>query len=203
MIESKPCKGQHKAHGYPGCGKKTDVKRRKYGLCPVCQWDWMQNTEAGQIHYGKHFIPKVERNVKKTIKQKNKEQRENLKSIARLIQETRVPFQKWIRLRDANEACISCGTTTAKIWHSGHFKKAELYTGLIFNEVNVNKQCEKCNTFLAGNESEYREGLVKKYGDEKVKILEESADHLRQYKHSREELKEIKTKYQKKLREWK
>lgn len=199
MINIKPCKGHGKAKGC-GCGKDTDVKKRKYGLCPVCFWDWMQTSVAGQEHYKSRFIPRVERETKKTIKRKNKEAKENLKSVQRLIQEARVPFQKWIRFRDANEGCISCPTTTAKIWHAGHYKKAELFTGLIFNEMNVNKQCEKCNTFLNGNESEYRKGLVKKYGEEIVKQLEESADQLRLYKWDKEEIRNIKKKYQQKLK---
>ncbi len=197
--KSKQCKGNHNSNFFEGCGK--EVYDRKYGLCPYCFWEWMQTTDEGHEHYKKQFIPKVEKRAKATIRRKNKEQREKLKSISRLIQETRVPFQKWIRLRDANEGCISCETTSAKIWHAGHYFKAELFTGLIFNEMNCNKQCEKCNTFLDGNESGYRKGLVKKYGEEAVQELEVIADSLRKHKYSREELKEIKTEYQKKLRE--
>lgn len=200
MIEIKPCKGHGKAKGC-GCGKDVEVKKRKYGLCPVCFWDWMQTSVAGQEYYKSRFIPRVEKEAKKTIKRKDKEAKESLKSVQRLIQEARVPFQKWIRFRDANEGCISCPTTTAKIWHAGHYKKAELFTGLIFNEMNVNKQCEKCNTFLNGNESEYRKGLVKKYGEERVKQLEESADQLRLYKWDKEEIRNIKKKYHQKLKQ--
>lgn len=195
----KPCKGINKAHGYKGCGK--EVLKRTYGLCSYCYWDWMQTTEGGKIHYKKQFIQRVESRTKKEIKKKNREQREALKTIARLKNEARVPFQKFIRLRDANDACISCGTTTAKIWHAGHYFKAEVFTGLVFHETNVNKQCEKCNTFLDGNESGYRMGLVKKYGEEKVRELEEMSDSKRDYKFTREELKEIKKCYQKKIKE--
>jgi hypothetical protein len=111
-----------------------------------------------------------------------------------------VPFQKWIRLRDANDGCISCDSVNVKIWHAGHYFKAELFTGLIFDEINVNKQCEKCNTFLGGNETGYRKGLIAKYGEKVVKDLELRSNELREYKFTREELKEIKTKYQKLLK---
>ena len=200
MIENKPCKGQGKAHGFECCGKTVQANTRKFGLCRVCYFDWMQTNESGKVHYQKQFLPKVKKITEKEQKKKDLETRESLKSIARLTQETRVPFQKWIRLRDANEACISCGTTTAKIWHSGHFKKAEVFTGVIFHEINVNKQCEKCNTFLSGNESEYRIGLVKKYGELAVLELEELANKLRQYSFDRIELKDIKKKYQELLK---
>lgn len=195
----KKCKGINKAHGYEGCGK--EVLKRTYGLCPYCLWDWMQNTEAGRIHYKKQFIPRVEKRTKKEIKKKERQRKESLKTIARLINDARVPFQKWIRARDANDGCISCGTVKSKIWHAGHYFKAELFTGMIFHEMNVNKQCEKCNTFLDGNESGYRKGLVKKYGSEAVYELEEISDGNRMHKFTREELIEIKKEYQRRLKE--
>jgi hypothetical protein len=36
------------------------------------------------------------------------------------------------RLRDANENCISCGGNDKDLWDGGHFKKAEIYSGVIF-----------------------------------------------------------------------
>jgi hypothetical protein len=53
----------------------------------------------------------------------------------------------------------------------GHFK-AELYSGLIFDERNVHKQCRKCNRFKNGNELQYRKGLIESYGVEFVDKLE-------------------------------
>lgn len=203
MIQEKPCKGQNKAHGYEGCGKMTDVKKRTYGLCGACYWDWMSTTEGGKIHKEKFFIPRVKKLTQKEQRKKDRETRESMKSIARLINDARVPFQKWIKLRDINRACISCGTTDSDIWHAGHYLKCELYTGLIFNENNCNSQCPKCNTYLAGNEANYRIGLVKKIGEKSVLELEESANFLREYKFSRDEIKQIKNKYQKLLKEFK
>lgn len=200
MKELKICKGIGKGKGYKGCGQMVKANTRRYGLCMSCYPDFILNTDYGKILLEKATI-KGKQKAEKEQRKRTKEERESMKSIARLIQEAREPFQKWIRFRDANEPCISCGTTKAKIWHSGHYLKAELFTGVIFNPTNVNKQCERCNTFLNGNESEYRIGLVKKYGEMAVKELEEAANHLREYKFSRDEIKSIKTKYQKLLRE--
>ena len=201
MIKEKPCKGQNKAHGADACGKMTDVRLRKYGLCPSCYWNWMQVNESGKVHYQKQFLKQVESKIKKTKTKKKKEEYESLKSIQRLIQDARRPFQKFIRIRDANDGCISCGDTKAKIWHAGHYFKAEIYSGLIFHETNVNKQCEKCNTYGGGNESGYRMGLVEKYSLESVRSLESIANQNRIYKFTREELIDIKKKYQKKIKE--
>ena len=197
-MTPKICKGINKAKGIKGCGKESS--NRKFGLCPSCLWEWACTNDNGKIWKQTQFMNRVKKMTLKKKKTQNKEIRESLKSISRLISEARIPFQKWIRLRDANEPCISCGTTTAKIWHAGHYLKAELFTGIVFNQINVNKQCERCNTFLNGNESSYRIGLVKKYGEKIVKELEESSNFLRQYKFTREEIKKIKTKYQKLLR---
>lgn len=107
-------------------------------------------------------------------------------------------FQAWVRNRDAAFPCISCGSIYAK-WDGGHYFKAELYSGLIFNEMNVNKQCAYCNgPKMHGNLSGYRIGLVKKYGKLAVEGLEEMSDSMRGYTYTREELKEIIAKYKKK-----
>jgi len=199
MIKEKPCKGINKAKGYDGCGK--DSAYRKFGLCPACFYDWMTTTELGKIHYQKQFLPKVSKNTQKQIKKENKEEKEANKTISQLIGEAKKPFQKFIRFRDANLPCISCGTVKAQIWDGGHFYKAELYTGLIFNEDNSHKQCRKCNTFLGGNENNYRLGLIERFGIKFVEELDELSINSRTYKFEKDELREIKQKYLKRLRE--
>lgn len=202
MIQSKPkkCKGINKCKDHQGCGKESAY--RKYGLCPSCFWDWMQNTELGKIHYTKSFIPKVDKKIEKEKKAKDVELRESLKSIQRLIQEARKPFQKWIRLRDINKACISCESTTSEIWDAGHYLKAELYTGLIFDEDNCHKQCRRCNTFQNGNEANYRIGLRNRYGNDFVEQLENRSNQNRCYKFTKEELINIKKHYLSKIKEF-
>jgi hypothetical protein len=192
-MNIKKCKGINKAHGYEGCGKPSQY--RKFGLCPSCLYDWMQNDERGKIYYAKVFAPKVKKQVERSKKAKDKEWVEKNKTITQLINEARIPFQKYIRLRDANKPCISCGTTTSEIWDAGHYFKAELYTGLIFNENNVHKQCRKCNTYLGGNEIGYRKGLIDRFGEKFVLDLESIANENRSKKFTREELKQTKKYY--------
>ncbi len=109
-------------------------------------------------------------------------------------------FQKWIRWRDRALPCISCGSIFAK-WDGGHYFKAELYSGLIFHEMNCNKQCAYCNgPKMHGNLAPYRIGLVEKYGKLAVEGLEEISDSMRSYKYTREEYNEIIEKYKAKLK---
>lgn len=197
----KPCKGHGKAKGFEGCGDDVPMQQRTYGLCWKCRNKWAATTEEGQVWLQKKVIPKAKKEVKKKQRKKDKETRESLKSIQRLIAEARVPFQKWIRYRDANRACISCDTTSSDIWDAGHLYKAELFSALIFDERNVNKQCRKCNGFMGGNENGYRVGLRLRYGIDYLHDLDAEANSKRNYKYTRYELKEIKEKYEQRLRE--
>ena len=205
QTKEKKCKGTGKASGH-GCGELS--YRRKNGLCMDgnrCYQSFLLNSDAGKEILSKNTIQatkKVTNERKKEVVQKKKEFKEKNKSIAALILEARKPFQQWIRMRDANCGCASCGQIDSEIWDGGHFKKAELYTGLIFDERNCNKQCRKCNTYLNGNEGEYRKRLIGKHGPGWVLQLDEDADDLRQYSFSREELVEIKNKYLQKIKDF-
>lgn len=43
---------------------------------------------------------------------------------------------------------------------------------LRFSELNCNGQCRHCNRFMEGNIQDYRKGLIKKIGWQKVLLLE-------------------------------
>ena len=197
---TKRCKPTHKkTYGYNSCEQTKEIY--KYGLCKKCFGEWMFNDERGKEHYKSQFIPKVKSKIVTENKNKLRQKKQKLKSIQQLIKEARVPFQKWIRKRDENKPCISCGNEKSNIWDGGHYYKAELYSGLIFDEDNVHKQCRKCNSYLGGNEREYKKGLEKRYGNDFVLKLEQKSVNLRSRKYTREELVNIKNNYQKKLRE--
>ena len=145
--------------------------------------------EWGKLHPKKTSIKRVNSEIKSIAKQK-------LKTQAQLRNPIKLHFQKWCRLRDEKEPCISCGTTEAK-WDGGHYLKAEIYSGVIFDERNVNKQCSYCNQYLDGNTAAYRQGLIKKIGLDQVILLEELANETRTKKWTIEELQLIKNKYKK------
>jgi len=127
-------------------------------------------------------------------KEKAKRKAELMTYSQRLNKVRRV-FQKWIRERDKNQPCISCGIITTKLWDAGHYLKAEVFSGLIFDEDNVHKQCRKCNRYLSGNEVQYRLGLIERIGEDRVKALESKANQKRLKKFTNHELLEIENKY--------
>lgn len=97
-------------------------------------------------------------------------QRYNKKSVPQLIKIATVHFNKFIRERDKDKPCISCGKF--KSLQAGHYLSAGHHANLRFNELNTNGQCAGCNLFLSGNLINYRINLVKKIGLEKVEFLE-------------------------------
>ena len=131
----------------------------------------------------------------KEWKQERKKIVEKLKTLSDLEKEAKIPFQKWIRMRDSDHSCVSCGATMSSVWDAGHYFEAGQYSGMIFSEINVHKQCRKCNRFLHGNLIEYRKGLIKRYGELYVQQLEEMAVTKRNYKYTREELINIRDYY--------
>jgi hypothetical protein len=140
------------------------------------------------------FSKPVKSNIAKLEK---KVKLQKMKTYTQRVNDVKVIFQRWIRMRDKDSPCISCNVKETKLWDGGHYKKAELYRGVIFHEMNVHKQCRKCNTYLNGNESNYRAGLVIRFGEQKVKDLELLAQDTRTFKWSDIELEFIKNKYKK------
>jgi len=102
---------------------------------------------------------------------RSKKERPVIKSdIGRLKDRAVSVFNKFIRLRDEGQPCISCGKY--KKLQAGHYYSAGKHENLRFEEDNVNGQCLQCNYYLSGNLLNYREGLIKKIGIERVERLD-------------------------------
>jgi hypothetical protein len=173
------------------CKQCEEVFEIKQSLQYVC-------SSTCAINYSKKLKEKKEA---QEWNKKKKEIREKLKTLSQYEAEAKKSFQKFIRLRDKDLPCISCGTFEADLFDGGHYKKAEIYSGVIFDENNTHKQCRKCNRFLGGNELMYREGLIKRFGEQFVKDLEQKANETRNYKYTKEELIAKKIQYDLKIKE--
>jgi len=136
----------------------------------------------------------------KQDKEQLKQMKFNITKLSTFESIAKKVFQHWVRLRDRDHPCISCNAFSTPQWDGGHYLKAEIYSGVIFYPMNVNKQCCHCNDHLQGNVIEYRKGMIKKYGEEELLKLEAKGNELRYYKYSREELIEITNKYKLKIK---
>jgi len=89
-------------------------------------------------------------------------------------------FSRFIRLRDKDQGCISCGTKKDVVYAAGHFRSRGAIPALMFHEDNVHKQCNKyCNESLSGNYRNYKPALIEKIGREKVEWLEGPHDPVK------------------------
>ena len=95
-------------------------------------------------------------------------------------------FSQYIRLRDMIPnttifRCISCGMIKPiNQADCGHYINRQ-HMSTRYSEINCNAQCRHCNRFDEGNMQGYRRGLVNKYGETKVTLLESQKYELRKY----------------------
>ena len=146
---------------------------------PNCVTEWIQETKQ------------------KAWQKKKAKLKADLMTIQDYIKLTQQVFNKFIRLRDQGQNCISCNKKPLKE-NAGHFYNANNHWNVRFNEHNVNLQCEYCNTYLHGNLIEYRENLITKIGFYKFCILKEESSKTRKF--SIDELKELIKVYKAKIK---
>ena len=115
---------------------------------------------------------KAEKVASVKAKKADSEKRKAIKSRAQWLKEAQAAFNAFIRLRDHDLACISCGRHHQGQYHAGHYRSVGAAPELRFSEQNVHKQCAPCNTHLSGNITRYRGGLLKKLGSDVVLWLE-------------------------------
>lgn len=109
----------------------------------------------------------------KAERKADKEKREKLKSRRTHLNDAQAIFNKYIRLRDADQPCISCGATHAT-WDAGHYRSVGAAPQLRYSESNCFKQCVHCNQHKSGNAIEMRRGIVARCGVDVVEQLEAS-----------------------------
>lgn len=131
-------------------------------------------------------------------KKEHRAAKEKLKTRQDWMKEAQAAFNKWVRLRDHEKPCISCGRFHNGQWHAGHYLSTGAHPELRFDPLNNNKQCQPCNTHLSGNLIEYRKGLIDRIGQNKVDWLEGPHEPK---KYTIEDLREIKAHYTKLARE--
>jgi len=80
---------------------------------------------------------------------------------------------QWVRHRDRNEPCCTCGTTNPNIkYDAGHFHTKKARPDIRFELTNIHKQCsQKCNVYGSGMRNEYEKFIIKKYGQGQVDKL--------------------------------
>jgi DNA repair exonuclease SbcCD ATPase subunit len=174
----------------PACGTSFPPQRLGQAVCsPKCG---LAIKDVNQERARK-AIAQIERREIKVRKEK-------LKSRAEHLREAQAAFNEWIRLRDADRPCVSCGRHHEGQYHAGHYRSVGANPELRFEPLNVWKQCAPCNTHLSGNLVNYRLSLLQLIGDAQVEWLE--GPHSAR-KYTVDEIKTIKAEYRALTRELK
>ena len=153
---------------------------------------------------------KLMRSDKAKGKRELRERKQALKKLSELREEAQIEFRKFIRLRDRNLPCVSCGATNPPMtvggqWDAGHFLSRGSHPELAFDEDNCHKQCKSCNG--GGGKfkhvdrtvsTRYEEELLRRIGPERLARLKGPHPAL---KHTREDLIELKDVYRAKRKE--
>ncbi len=108
----------------------------------------------------------------KQERKSDKARKQALKTRQEWLREAQKEFNKYIRMRDHAEPCISCGRFHAGSYDAGHYRSVGAQPALRFDENNVHKQCVPCNQHRGGNIVEYRIRLLLKIGQVAVEWLE-------------------------------
>jgi len=111
-------------------------------------------------------------------KKEKKERAEAKKSLLThkdYLKMLQVVFNTYIRLRDKDKGCISCGGPFITKYDAGHFYSVGSTPSLRFDEDNCHGQCVYCNQHLHGNLIMYWENLPKRIGRERyIALMEKS-----------------------------
>ncbi|MGR3991643.1 recombination protein NinG [Pseudomonas sp. 1121_17] len=187
---------------------RVALKEVKQKTCKACGSKFNPSFNSTQvvcsIKCAQAHAPANHEKARKAIAQRERREikvrKEKLKSRADHLKEAQVVVNQYIRLRDADLPCVSCGRFHDGQWHAGHFKSAGGHPELRFEPLNIWRQCAPCNTHKSGDLVNYRAELVRRIGAEKVEWLEGPHEPKR---YTIEDLKAIKVRYRALIRELK
>ncbi|NWK87016.1 recombination protein NinG [Raoultella terrigena] len=165
----------------PACGTKIALARR-----------------ARERERAEKAADKKRRREEQQQKDKLRIRKLALKPRSYWIKQAQQAVNAYVRERDRDLPCVSCGTYTSAQWDAGHYRTTAAAPQLRFDPRQIHKQCIVCNQHKSGNLVPYRIELIRRIGQEAVDDIE--ADHDR-HRWTIEECKAIKAEYQQKLKD--
>src|SRR6188474_3623684 len=129
--------------------RRTGFKKPKQPKCKNCKqrfegppWQEICSDTCREEAYQK-AVAKLRSNQEKAIKKSRQDQRKisaetkvRIKSAESWRNDLQKIFNEYIRLRDKDLPCISCGTTKAVQYCAGHYYTRKAFPNLRYNEDN-------------------------------------------------------------------
>lgn len=140
--------------------------------CKICSEVFTPNRPLVPVCSPKCAIEYSNKLKENKAKQEKKILKEKLKTHKDYLSELQKIFNTYIRERDKEKPCISCGKdlTNSNI-NASHYFSVGSSPNLRFNELNVHSSCIKCNKELHGNIAEYSIRLPERIGIKKYNEL--------------------------------
>lgn len=165
--------------------------------CKACKTPYQPYSSLSQACSPKCALELVSIAKNKKHKKEKLEYRIKTKSISAWIKDAQFEVNAYVRLRDHHLNCISCDRSPedthlrGSAFHAGHYRGRGASPNLRFNLHNIRKQCAYCNEHLSGNVVEYRKGLIKRIGVDKVEAIEVNNSYKKFDRHYCERIKKI------------
>jgi gamma-glutamylcyclotransferase (GGCT)/AIG2-like uncharacterized protein YtfP len=169
--------------------------------CLVCKKKFTPQNNTQIVCGPEHALEYLKKQRSKEWKEQKKVIKQSLETKSDVLKAAQIVFNTYIRLRDKDKNCVSCGVKLGKTFHAGHMFSVGAYPNLRFNENNVNGQCVECNLHKHGNVKEYDLRLQKILSDKEYTELLESRN--KPLKLTLDEVKELIYIYKQKIKELK
>lgn len=152
-------------------------------MCKVCQTEFKPYSSTTKVCSIQCAIKLNDETKQKKLDRKRKLAVKEAKAQLKKIDESKLSywlpkaqywFNRFIRLRDENKACISSSGSKqcSGQRHAGHYRSVGSAPHLRFDERNCHGQCAHCNNHLSGNLINYRREILERLGHESVEALE-------------------------------
>lgn len=164
----------------------------KQAKCKVCATPFEKrqpfqkwcSVECG-VELGHRALEKKKAQAQAVERKETRKKLDAMRTKPQLVKAAQQAFNSFVRSRDADKPCISCGkppSTQANSTDCGHYRSVGSAPHMRFVEDNAAGQCKYCNQHLAGNHVAYRQGLIERIGLQAVERIE--ADNaVRKYTH--------------------
>ena len=123
-------------------------------------------------------LKRTEAKKEKKERALHREKKKAVKRRSEWLADLQIEVNKYIRLRDKDEPCCTCGKTDEGVqYHAGHYLSRGAFPDLRFELTNNHKQCATCNTYKGGERDIYQQFIIEKYGKEHDEWLRCKENH--------------------------
>lgn len=149
--------------------KKKQIREKQ---CCICAFRFIPRATTQKVCSPGCAIKLNKKKKQKEFDAETRRLKATIKTRADFAEDAQKSVNRYVRLRDIKDPCISCGRFHSGQYHAGHWLSRGAFPELAYCLLNINKQCSPCNLHKGGNQAAYRTRLIQKIGIAKVEWLE-------------------------------